>query len=898
MVVILYNFMSFDRFSYFRPLALFCLSLFLGGTLPAQAPLTVDRFATADMGDEIELEWRMGSAARALQSGLSGVAETIYRSLLEKSAQISPSELATLKIGLAKALIGQGRFVAARAQLDSIQEEFQNGQYLVYLALSIYGEGDGRIDSEAFLVALEKASSADLKAEDLPWLAMLQGLAAEFDGQTEIATAAYQRALELTDQPMLRSHFEGLIMRQKLLASSADEALVAELRVKIDQLEGQAAAYPFVREYAVGLYGLGRIDEATSAIEGELDNTSAGYNPYEREQLRLLKGIILGANSETGRNSLKTLILNGQNRETLGIALQLLARVPNQDADLLSFLNVVLSRTEPHLLKGQIYYLRCQLAMKIAQQGSLEERVGLMAIAESDARTLLDQFPGLSQITNVYRLLAYAALERQPAQYRAAADFLIQLRDQSRENQDLAEVNRLIGDCYFLNRDFANAVDFYSAADSLEVGSPRDGELFLRLISAQVRAGLIEQASQLIDQADSSGSISQSDRWRAEWNVAQALQASGELDLALQRVSLLLRDDSPSTVPASLDIRLRWLESYLSLQAEELDGLANRVTLLLARLDTMPPQQEGADDALTPSEARLLKTEILLLKGSVYMREGDANAGMDVLTQLRDEYGETTAALRSYLIEAAYHGLIGDFVSAQATMTKLAEIYPQDPLAPQALFEAALYCERRGAEFYPQAVVLHNDLATQYATDPLFYYARLKQGNLLRSMNNFAGAQIVYENLINGFPAHEMRYIAELSRADCMLALAGNDFGDLADVAVILERLLDLPNLPLDFQAEAAQKWAFALIKSGSNEKAKEVLWLSADRFIGDGEKAVALGAAGRYWLARSLLQLGEIFEKQDNLAEARKVYRQVIAYNLPGRHIAISRVDQILELE
>jgi hypothetical protein len=76
---------------------------------------------------------------------------------------------------------------------------------------------------------------------------------------------------------------------------------------------------------------------------------------------------------------------------------------------------------------------------------------------------------------------------------------------------------------------------------------------------------LIEQASQLIDQADSSGSINQADRWRAEWNVAQALQASGELDLALERVRLLLRDDSPSTVPASLDIRLRWLESYLSL---------------------------------------------------------------------------------------------------------------------------------------------------------------------------------------------------------------------------------------------------------------------------------------------------------------------------------------------
>jgi hypothetical protein len=897
-VVISYKFMSFNRFTYFRPLALLCLSLFYWGALPAQAPLTVDRFAAADLGGEIKFEWRMESAARALQSGLSGVAETIYRSLLEQSAHLSSSELTSLKIGLAKALIEQGRFVAARAQLDSVPQAFQKGQYQLYFALSIYGEGEGQIDSEAFLAAFEKASTEGLKAEDLPWFAMLEGLAAELDGQAELATAAYQRARELTDQALLRSHFEGLIMRQNLLASPADGALVAELRVKIDQLEGQAAAYPFVREYAVGLYGLGRIGEAIGAIDRELENTSAGYDPEEREQLRLLKGIILGAHSETGRAALKTLILNGQNREALGIALQLLARVPDQDADLLSFLKVVLSRAEPHLLKGEMYYLRSQLAIKMAQQASTEARAGLMALAESDARTLLDQFPGLSQITNVYRLLAYAALERQPAQYRAAADFLIQMRDQSREEQDLTEVNRLIGDCYFLNQDFANAVDFYSAARSREVDSSREGELFLRLISAQVRAGLIEQASQLIDEANASNSIAQADRWRAEWNIAQAWQASGELDIALQRVRLLLENASPSTVPASLDIRLRWLESYLSLQAEELEGLANRVALLLARLDSMPPQQESGVDALTPEETRLLKTEILLLQGSAFMREDGANAGMDVLTQLRDEYGESTAALRSYLIEAAYHGLVGDFVSAQATMTKLAEIYPESPLAPQALFEAALYCERRGAEFYPQAIVLHNDLATRYASDPLFYFARLKQGNLLRSMNNFAGAQIVYENLINGFPAHEMRYIAELSRADCMLALAGNDFDGLADVVVILERLLDLPNLPLDFQAEAAQKWAFALIKGGSIEKAKEVLWLSADRFIGDGEKASTLGASGRYWLARSMLQLGEIFEKQNNLVEARKVYRQVIAYNLPGRHIAISRVDQTLELE
>ncbi|MGZ0708236.1 hypothetical protein ACWPKO_07855 [Coraliomargarita sp. W4R53] len=859
----------------------------MGAALWAQSPLTDDRIAEMDVAQQIEVEWRVASAERALRAGLPGVAEAIFRSLLERApADLEPERLASLKMGLAKALIGQERFSASLRLLSSVPVESQRGAYSLYLAISIYGDGGDGMDVDAFRAAVKGVSRPALSAEDLPWFALLQGLRAELDAQPGKATAAYERAVELAKLPMMRAHFEGLVLRRKLLAAPADEGLAAELRSKINKLEGQAAAYPYVREYAVVLFGLGRIGEAVGALERELENITAGYAEGEREQLRLLKGIILGADSESGRAALKQLIQSGKNREAMGIALQLLARAPGQEADLLNFLKVMISRSEPHALLGQMYYLRSQIAMKDPS---------MMALAESDARILLEQFPGLSEITNVYRLLAYAALERDPPQYRAAADFLIQLRDQSKESRELVELNRLIGDCYFLNRDFANAVDFYSAARSRELGGSRDGGLFLRLISAQLRVGAVDAALQLIDEVDFSGSVALLDRWRAEWNVAQALQANGELERALKRVRLLLKGSLSVAIPAALDIRLRWLEAYLSLEAQENEGLEERVSRLLTRLNSLP--QEG-ENSLGEEDVLLLETEILLLQGDVLMRAGDANAGMEVLTQLRGEFANTAAAQRSYLIEAAYHGLVGDFVSAQATLTNLAQIYPDSPLAPQALFEAALYCERRGAEFYPQAVVLHNDLAERYASDPLFYFARLKQGNLLRSMNDFAGAQIVYENLINGFPAHELRYVAELSRADCMLALAGNEPNALGDVVVILERLLDLPNLPLDFQAEAAHKWAFTLIKRESMDQAKEVLSLSVDRFLLDGQKAEQLGASGRYWVARSMLQLGEIFEGEGSQVEARRVYRKLIAYDLPGRHIAISRADRLLDIK
>jgi hypothetical protein len=69
-------------------------------------------------------------------------------------------------------------------------------------------------------------------------------------------------------------------------------------------------------------------------------------------------------------------------------------------------------------------------------------------------------------------------------------------------------------------------------------------------------------------------------------------------------------------------------------------------------------------------------------------------------------------------------------------------------------------------------------------------------------------------------------------------------------------------------------------------------------RFLLDDQQALQLGASGRYWIARSMLKLGELFEKEEALADARRIYRKLIAYNLPGRHIAISRADRLLDVE
>ena len=215
-------------------------------------------------------------------------------------------------------------------------------------------------------------------------------------------------------------------------------------------------------------------------------------------------------------------------------------------------------------------------------------------------------------------------------------------------------------------------------------------------------------------------------------------------------------------------------------------------------------------------------------------------------------------------------------------------------MAAQALFEVALIGEQRGADYYPDSVRTLDALASSYPEDPLAFAAKLKQGDLLRLMNDFAAAQIVYENLINRYPDHPQQHVAVLSRADCLLALAKGNETKLGNVSLVLERLMDLPGLPVDFQAEAAYKWAFVLQRRGLPDKAIEVFTLLSSRLLLDPENAVRLGNGGRYWVSRAMLDLGRLLEESGEAEEARRVYRKVLAYNLPGQNLAQSRADRI----
>ena len=857
---------------------------FVGGcfavlqVLLAQAPLEENRVLVDSSATDLLGQWKATAADRALNAGLVGLAEDLYREQLERP-DLDASQRAAIELDLAAALIAQQDFDALRPLLDEISEDFRQDRYALYHAISLYGFGDA-VEVDALRQALEQVRSGQLRATERPWYMLLGGLLADLEGRSDALEPAFRRAAAAAVSPQQAAFFKSMVMREKLLRAPASEALAAEVRRQLDGLEGGSAAFTYVREYAIILYNLGRKTEAERVIDRELNNSEADYGREQRDQLLLLRTMIQGADTVAGRTALRELVRYGKSREIMSIALQLMVRSADSvaRAEFSDFLDEIISRSNAHPLLGQMYYMRSELALAD----------GDLVLAEDYARKLLEQYPGLQQIESVYRLFAYAALQRSPPQHRAAADYLIQLRDRGVDEAERNELNRLIGDCYFLKGDYADAVDFYRSAyvRSLELGE--DDGLLLRLVTAELRSGQIDSALQTVDQADFGGRISLMDRWRVEWNVAQALKASGNRAQALQRVRLLLQSSSDAAVPAVLDLRLRWLEARLRMLEGDTEGLAKSVDALLSRVRSFP---EGK---LNEEDARLLITEALLLKAELFILSGDTEAGREVLASLRQGYPQSAAAERSYLTEAEFYTGVGNLEAAQKTLGVLAQQYPDGQLAAQALFEVALIGEQRGADYYPDSVRTLDALASSYPEDPLAFAAKLKQGDLLRLMNDFAAAQIVYENLINRYPDHPQQHVAVLSRADCLLALAKGNETKLGNVSLVLERLMDLPGLPVDFQAEAAYKWAFVLQRRGLPDKAIEVFTLLSSRLLLDPENAVRLGNGGRYWVSRAMLDLGRLLEESGEAEEARRVYRKVLAYNLPGQNLAQSRADRI----
>jgi hypothetical protein len=149
--------------------------------------------------------------------------------------------------------------------------------------------------------------------------------------------------------------------------------------------------------------------------------------------------------------------------------------------------------------------------------------------------------------------------------------------------------------------------------------------------------------------------------------------------------------------------------------------------------------------------------------------------------------------------------------------------------------------------------------------------------------------------LIN-FQNHRDAALVELALADTLFAQSATDTSRIESALARYERLFDLPNAPTDLRVEAGFKHGLALASRGNEVAARRVLWLPVARFLLDDTGRAGLGARGRYWLARCLLEYGRLNEQAAENDDARKAYELIITYGLGADNLARARLARFTQ--
>ncbi|MDP3071500.1 MAG: hypothetical protein Q8N18_14510 [Opitutaceae bacterium] len=844
----------------------------------------------------------LAAAERAQDLGLPALAADLYRERLDAPG----ADRAAVGLALATALLDAGRAAEAEPVLEAIPEPRTAAWRLrAGLAALLLRK---RAEAQAHWDAIK---ADELTEADQPWQAFFTG--ALYDTATprdeRRANQFYVQAERSAPNEIARARFQlaGELVRLRLFKRPSDADL-KQAGENTKLFSGQPIGYALERSYAVLLAAAGRTADAVAGLQRALVAIPA-QDRATRDEMRFMLGLIGDrGRGGAGRNALMQILENRQKPERESEAtkllerqrqaLQLLAEASRTDRgreEFLRDLDRFIAARPAHAILENLWFTRAQFAL-----GDKD-----YARAEADAGALLKQFPLSPLRLHALGVLTQAAWEQQ--RYRLAADYARRARTEAAGGAPGVMSARLRADLWvleaeasFRSEDFRNAADAFAAVlrdRPPELPPQRVSELMFQRVLAEIRSGSGE-APGVLDELARDPAFEVVGRWQAEWSLARALQLQGAAGAkaAYDRVRTLLAAPEPEALPPELRARMMWLHAQLAYHNAADEEAARLVDVLMAApLDVAPAlKAEIASDALR-------------LKARAELALGREPAALETLKRLRTEHPKTEAAISSYLNEAEHYAAqdkIGDARRVLIALTDNPDTdYRNSPYAQYALFRLALLSERLGSEENLREANRRIEELIEIsgragADQDLIFEARLKQGEIFSKRNDFPAAQRAYEYLVSHYARRPDVVYAQLALAKTHNAQSASDQDRTHTTAARLrfEQLRDRIDAPLDVRVEAGYNLGALLARDGKLADAARVWWADVvTPFLLETTTPVERDAKRPYWLARTLLELGDALEKLGRFDEARRAHSLVIERKLPyGEAIARGRLLQL----
>jgi hypothetical protein len=855
------------------------LAAVLRGQEPLNRPVPLLEIPARPSAGQAALS--LEAARRAQELGFPSLAAQLYRDLLAAPG----GDRADVTLALATALLDDNHADQADQVLRGLPGPRSSAWHLrAGLAAAVQRRFDG---ARAELVLTHEN---ELTAADRAWFLYLRGRVAEAAGDLPGAGTSYRQARQAATTDLQRVRFDLYDQEAQLSQGPVSAEAAEQDRRNAEAFRGSPTGHDLERAYAVALYGLGRKAEAVAELQREL-LTLPTTERARTDDVRLLLGLLDGAADGIGRNALLRLLESGVDVDRQREALQLLGRDSAAGAARASFraeLNQLIGAPAPHPILEDLLLFRAAWAL-----GNQPAEYGQ---AEDDANALLEKFPGSP--LKAYALSILTASAWNQHRYRLAAAMAARQQAETRPGQEHAKLGVLRAEASFRAGllqgegdavDFSNAADAYAAALRDPPAEVPAGELMFQQLEAEIEIGSPESltaAQRALDARASDPAFDAVHRWQAEANLARMLKIKGQTAAAYQRVNQLLQAPGRgAALPAELRARMAWLQAELSSDAQQYARTLELVAALRGRLAGLPPDLGGK-----------IASSSALLEAQANFALGREAAGLAVLARLRADFPSSDAAIESYLIEADHNARQDKIPVAQGLYIQLAEKFPDSHYAPDAYLQAALLAEKLGrpndltaaTQLIEKLVSLEQAHPSHDPRGDLVFYARLKEGDLFRELNEFPLAQQTYQTLRDNFSQHRDIVYALLALAECHAAQASSDPGHFESAHGLLEDLVDRVDAPVDVRVEAGFTLGNLLATRGDADAGRKVWWRDVvTAFLLDDARARQLGARGRFWMARTLLELADLETARGQAEPAKQAWRLIIQYHLPGAQTA-----------
>lgn len=905
-----------STFSRLAGLLVAALSVFPGAALVAEArpelpESALSEFTPLGLLSEKSLEkadslMRGFGAEVALLSGLPSLAVDLSRKELEGKS-LSNAERDRLLLTLSGAQIALGEFSAAETSIKDLSGDTpQKRLRLAFVAAS-------KNDFEEAAEQLEDLSADAFPQQERAWFFLVRGVSKFFLGKEEDANADFDTA----EKNMLRAADKENVsfLRQwcgVVRGEVPTEETLEELKNSREAARGTPAFADAGKLYAVALAKSGNLAAARAAL-----SETVPVPAKDAADFALLEGLWAeNPGGEIARNAFERVIAERPPRTRQSAAFSGLLR------------NVVTlrqaGRTEEAILaaNGIESFLNALPPDESVRDLELFTRARIAAEvenfrrAESLTEELCSRFPASPFVPDALRLLVGIAIQEK--EYRRAVSLLERLRGMNLPPEEALRADILIADCNFLSGDYALAADAYARVSSSEsdaVGRENLGGIFFQQVYSEIQSGNVRDAAELLETAIAE-KVPAGWSMRTECAVIEGLHREGHLEEAAVRAKKFL--ERTDLIP---DFRLRilWTQALLALDLNDPETTLKNANLI-SELAASPEKIISEEFRETASE---LVSRTVLLKARALFLSGEHTKALQLLSDLRERYPDSAAAVVSWLEEGRRFNEVGKPARALVCYETLIDRYAAKENFAEyvaiAAFEAAQAAATIGRP--EEAVKQMQMLVSRYPKSPLAFYARMRQADFFRILNDFDSALAVYDNLIAVEGDRPSMRIVEMRRADTLLALAARAERDenareafrdaIGKAKAAYERLFSLPDQPLSLKAEAGFKWAYAEESSVSEnssagareqalEQAREIYWKTASDVISVQRPETHQAVEGGYWVARCLFALAESYEKIGDYESARNAYEKAREWSelglIPGKSYAEQRRRRVLE--